>query len=1239
MKKKLLIIIGLLLLLVAGVIISAPLLIESQKIQDQLLRRINSFYVVDARVEHITFTWFPFPHAKMENIEVLHQNFSATTPSVILYPSWKILFGISSFGRVDITDPVFQLHDIPAGDGGREALHLNLPAVKLLIKNGTLHLPAQQNSIFSSQKILLRNISASFALHGNKGEFSWESAASFASAITFQGNFDRKGRGAITGDVKDLIPAKILTDTANTLLVPLDDLSTMSFIGTRSPAGTNIGLIGNIPDIAISRHSGTENFRLGEGDLSLHFGQRNTFSIIINNLLVREPHLQIKGEIARYFPETKEQENIKIDLQSTDIDLTALRQKVLTLLGDNSVAQLVCAIVQGGKAHSASYLFDDPVKSFEDVTSMTIKVDIADSDIHLANIPLDLKNAQGPIVIKDGDLTGKDITTWVGDAKGTDGIFLVGLAHDKHGLEVDVDIDANLMELPAVLHTLLGDKNVLAELGMIQASGRAKGHLHIGDDLRDFKVTVDVDRYQDAELRYDRLSWPLRPESGNLQVTDTTVTWQNIKATMGTHSIQESSGHAAWDDPLVPFAITSLHAFFDANIFLGELRQYPLLDEAFAGVIDTVQGSVEVAGALSGPFFEPEKYTYNFDATLKDVTFKTPALPEMVTIKNGMATIGHQQVQIVSSSGSLFGQKINLSGELSHDHWQSWNGNLHVNGLLAANHLSWLTSKDIFPTIIIPRPLYHVPNMNIRWDKGLFKLSGTILSADQTTSLDLDIEDQDNFFSGNFRVKSQTDKAVFDLQWHNKNETFSSSFKGNISGPSLHALIDDANFSFDTITGDFQIQKKQEKETGKALVDFSGDLLGQDIHWQWGKDKRLFTIPILDLASEGSRLKIREIKTLSNDESLAAKGTFSSKPGSGYFELDLTSPLPLTTTNIEKFQEDLDHFLYTTLALQKDPESVSTYEISGLLNFDVDSLVLPFGPKGKKGADALQHPYRLPFTPLTGTYQFNKAESELNLHDSVVCGVGVNGQLTWKGPNETSKKLSMMTPAEAPIEFKDFLTCFNFDGVIEGPLNISGRIYSDTTLCKRGGLLLSSKKGKIKKFVALAKTLSLINITGLSGAIWTEGFYYNALEVSGNICDNIFTIDKAFIDGDGVDIIATGEINLMTMEYDLTFFVVPFATITGLVTKVPLVGRVLGGKEGRIVSVPVKVTGPLDDPKVTVLSPSAIGEATGKWILDTITLPFGWIVPEGSANQKENRPDQAPRQPSTVPESRESTVQ
>jgi hypothetical protein len=58
-----------------------------------------------------------------------------------------------------------------------------------------------------------------------------------------------------------------------------------------------------------------------------------------------------------------------------------------------------------------------------------------------------------------------------------------------------------------------------------------------------------------------------------------------------------------------------------------------------------------------------------------------------------------------------------------------------------------------------------------------------------------------------------------------------------------------------------------------------------------------------------------------------------------------------------------------------------------------------------------------------------------------------------------------------------------------------------------------------------------------------------------------------------------------------------------------LVGRIIGGKKGAILTFPVKVEGPLGNPSVSPLDPSSIGKATIDFITDTLSLPFAIFTP------------------------------
>jgi hypothetical protein len=70
--------------------------------------------------------------------------------------------------------------------------------------------------------------------------------------------------------------------------------------------------------------------------------------------------------------------------------------------------------------------------------------------------------------------------------------------------------------------------------------------------------------------------------------------------------------------------------------------------------------------------------------------------------------------------------------------------------------------------------------------------------------------------------------------------------------------------------------------------------------------------------------------------------------------------------------------------------------------------------------------------------------------------------------------------------------------------------------------------------------------------------------------------------------------------------VAPLKTVDSVVKKIPIVGGILGGT---LVSIPVRATGDLTDPKVSALSASGVGSELLGIMKRAFKLPFKVIEP------------------------------
>lgn len=244
----------------------------------------------------------------------------------------------------------------------------------------------------------------------------------------------------------------------------------------------------------------------------------------------------------------------------------------------------------------------------------------------------------------------------------------------------------------------------------------------------------------------------------------------------------------------------------------------------------------------------------------------------------------------------------------------------------------------------------------------------------------------------------------------------------------------------------------------------------------------------------------------------------------------------------------------------------------------------------------------------------------LNVMDSLLCSLPVEGTLQWTDIY-SHKDFTLATPEGEALLFEKFLPCLGVEKkFIEGSFDISATLTEINRDLTAGKFSLKSEKGTLWRLVFLSKIFQLINFTDLYNGLFSEGFPYTLLDLNGHIEKNLLIFDKAVIEGEGLDLIIQGSINLKNAEANLTVFIVPFKTIDTIIQNIPLFGRVItrlvGGKKGHIITIPVEVSGNIKDPDVKLLSTKAVGKATIDFILDTITFPLD-ILPEFSAETEE----------------------
>lgn len=1193
-KIKKLLLAGLL-ILTALTIWAAPFLLQVQAIHQRLDSALEQSYDFEVEIAPVQFSWLPRPHFQIASSSLENDSVQIKTKEITISPKLKFPWqSDAAIATITINRPQVMLEKWPATvDDNRFQLPVVPAGMNFNLSEGELSIPGKVLPAgYELSSLQFTGIKAGIKARHGKISFSGQASSPKTGQLEADGEVNSDGSGEIFIDLQDLKTDKLITAAADNMCQPGDQAANLNLAGKWQGKETwQLDVRGQLPDFFLLRRGKKQHFIPGQADIRLQQeGDRQRFAI--KKLQFNEPAAKLSGEISH----TGQGDDAiyNLDLGGQDIDVAGVREHILALLGDSEVATLALDIVRSGTAKSARFQFNDTLAAFANVTAMTIKVDVDDAWIHLGAIPLDLHHATGPIIIKDGILSGKGCVADVADSHGSDGSFLVGLADDEDGLEVDVLIDANLSELPATLRQLLPDKDVVRELGKVEGKGRATGRLTIGGTLDEYQVTVDVHAFAKAVARYDRLSWPLSVTKGKIQVSDSSATWQGINGILGLHQIHACDGNIQWDKAATPLTITALKGRLDLNTIYNEMVSHPVLHDFLSPVLSSIQGSAKIKGSMQGPFFQPEKWTYKADLELRDVDFSAPFLGDETSLASGQARLTERKISLASDKMLLMGEELGVNLTVNHKLWDDFSGELIVDGWLQGQHLAWLRQHDFIKTnttLITPARL---TDFHFNWNDKRTNIAGTIHSSKETTKASLALTVMDEGMEGSVSLDRQGEKALLAGSLIPRRNKYDLQFQGKLSQETMAELFQNLKYQASAISGDFQMQSWPDEQNGKQHFMFAGGLKVDGLQFPLGPKNILISSPHISLAGKGRELEVEQFSFRAKEKQISAGGSLKTTAGQGQIEAEVSS------------ESELDKELLSELASAwhsyfPDKEKRMNFQLSGGIDFNLHHFSLNLAEDSPRQA-------LLPFSPLQGRYTFNPEKSSLNLSKSQVCAMTVEGQMERRKDKTSKEDFRLYSEKGRPLDLKSFLNCLDMETSMDGPLVLNAKIAAESGLCKDGKVYLHSEEGSIKKMVVLAKVFSLINLTGLSGAIWHKGFYYHSFTIDGTICDNVLTIDTGLIDGDGVNIVIQGVVNLNKQEYDLNLFVVPFVAVNNIVTKVPLVGRILGGKAKRIISIPVQVSGPIRDPKVTILKPSAVTKATTKWLLETIILPLEWAT-------------------------------
>jgi uncharacterized protein involved in outer membrane biogenesis len=178
-------------------------------------------------------------------------------------------------------------------------------------------------------------------------------------------------------------------------------------------------------------------------------------------------------------------------------------------------------------------------------------------------------------------------------------------------------------------------------------------------------------------------------------------------------------------------------------------------------------------------------------------------------------------------------------------------------------------------------------------------------------------------------------------------------------------------------------------------------------------------------------------------------------------------------------------------------------------------------------------------------------------------------------------------------------------GLYDGKSEVTGTLSLGGTLTSRGrgaegfrsnlggNLKLAMLDGQFGRQTFTVRTLSLLNLEDLldvkSLGMSSKGMPYKSLTSDIAIDRGVARTENLLLESRAFNLSAHGQVDLLNEAINMNVAVKPFQTLDKVVTKVPVVGWLLSGKDGAVIAAFYRVSGPLSNPTVASLPMKSIG--------------------------------------------------
>ena len=1200
------------LLFVAALIF--PKLIESETLKAKIRSEFSQKFGGEIDFDRLDFSVFPLPHVTLDKASLVlpkkltgSAEMISVTPKILMLLSGKIGFREIRVLQPDVTISLqksLEEKKTPAkspavGDVMRQIVSVfvtplahRLPDVDGYVENGRFKL-----MVDSRAAVELDHIDARLTNDAGSLTFQATGTSTAVESVSISGTADpRESKGSTRIQLTRLQPM-VIRDTFfpdSSLKMEAAPVDLTLDVNLGGPGQMQADIDVSIPELTLARENKIVEMR--NRTLKSRFDlDKNSATVSLTELVLDYPQMSLSGHLISSLDDAQ----LSMEIEGRNIDVKTTRQAALSLAGENDVIRGIFEVLKGGTVPQITMTAQGQALSdLGNMNGLVIRGQMRDGSISIPGVQLDLTDTAGDVVISRGILEGENLHARLGNSSGENGKLTLGLVGDETPFHLDIDVGADLAQLPPILDRLIDDKDFRSELAKIEdLKGNANGKLVLGEDVNNLDVTVVA---SDIHLtaRYRGIQHPVAITGGNFSYFGAGIGIRQLSGSLGRSTFTDLSGGLEWGKKS-ELEISSARC----SLYLAEIVPWlASFDALREGLIyyGGGQGSIGITALkVKGPLQTPRDWQFDVAGEVEDLVLEN--LPEGPgTVKVAFAKFKADSQEFAYTDGQLSLQDAPLKISGTHrGYLKGFNNDvsLILEGRLSAQFIEWLSRVLGAPSWLKLRPQTLSPS-NLRYVRGEKNTFSASIATQEGLKMSTDILlGGDEVVIQKLLIQDPVSRA--DIGLHVKNRAVDLAFDGKIDQQTLNGLFSKETFLAGSIEGKMRARWDLQK---LSRSNMEGELRGQDIFVAYDPATPL-KIKSFALRGDASKIRIDTADLTWSEIPLKLSGTIQPEPDN---RLGLDMDIAADAVDLDRLIQVLKT-KPSDKVHQAGPKSQSL-PVVGNIRIKTDRLTFS----------------DLTWRPLHADVSLNDANTDITIREAVLCGISTPGTLSLSPEtirfdiNTTAKdqdlnsSLNCFVAAESAIDQTGIKVqkTFKADGTYSLQGSFQGNAKAEDLLkTATGQVEYSAADGRIYQDVILLNVLKYLNATELIigqsdlKQRGSKGFGYRSMKIEASLQNGKLTYNKFILDGSSLALTAVGEQNLLTGRLDLNLLVTLQVTLARVLDKLPLVGGVLQGLN----TIPLGLEGTYDDIRIYPLSASAVAYDLKNIMENTVKGPINLI--------------------------------